>query len=114
MCKEKVQSDGSKHRTTGLCLRGTALCGITLLCAVLELLEENFLGKQNLSLPANILSNPPSEDTLRQEISSTCLGNSIPSTRESLTKGKCWEKLNLLVSKYTYNAHKRPDFLQAT
>lgn len=60
MCKEKVQSDGSKHRTTGLCLRGTALCGITLLCAVLELLEENFLGKQNLSLPADILSNPPS------------------------------------------------------
>ena len=39
----------------------------------------------------------PELDTFRQEVSSSCLGNSIPSSRERLTKRKCWEKLKLVV-----------------
>lgn len=36
VCEEKVQGADSKHKNTGLGLRGTALCGVTLLGAVLK------------------------------------------------------------------------------
>lgn len=95
----------------------------TIVCSV-ELLEENILGKQNLSLPADIWIILHLElDTFRQEVSSSCLGNSIPSSGESLTKRKCLEKLKLVVplayslqigqQVNSYDMHKGPDFSPA-
>lgn len=41
VCEDKVQRADSQHRASGLGVRGTALCGTALLCAVLKTLQEN-------------------------------------------------------------------------